>query len=109
MQLSIVLHLYVWDDVKVKLLSTVRVPFKLDIKDIMLGQELQCTTPYVLVYILVLVEHARVVFVCAGQLLEKHTRMQAGLYMCPSISADRNEMNLLATTNAAVRRSREQN
>ena len=27
---------------------------------------------------------------CAGQLLEKHTRMQVGLYMCPSISADRN-------------------
>ena len=28
--------------------------------------------------------------------------MKAGLHMCPSISADRNEMNLLATTNAVV-------
>ena len=39
----------------------------------MLGHELQCTKPYVLIYISLLMEHACVVFVCAGQLLEKHT------------------------------------
>ena len=42
--------------------------------------------------------------VCFCWTTARKTYMQAGLYMCPSISADRNEMNLLATTNAVVRR-----
>ena len=62
----------------------------------MLGHKLQCTKPYVLIYILLLVEHVCAVFVCAGQLLEK----QAGLYMAQQYQlSDRNEINLLATTN----------
>ena len=68
MYLRVVLHLHAWDNVRVKLLS-IRVPFKLNIKDMMLGHELQYTKPYVLIYISLLVERACAVFVCAGQLL----------------------------------------